>query len=179
MLIVSSTEWEESVYKTKMYQLVKLQFGRSEDAKQPFHCHFFKVYSDMEFLLCCILIWRCMYNHNNDTIKTSDTVLRKIYLSLYLKGLSVRGSWRPNRTTTYWPPLLLPSDFLSRSPGLLNRRPGGSALCWVLFSLQNHFSNSLISKNLYRGPEGSLCWVLAFSTASCLQLFEFPVHWVI
>ena len=25
----------------------------------------------------------CMQNHNDDTIKTSDTVLRKIYLSLY------------------------------------------------------------------------------------------------
>ena len=44
----------------------------------------------------------CMRNHNNDTIKTNDTVLRKIYLSLYLKGLCVRGSWRPNRTATYW-----------------------------------------------------------------------------
>ena len=31
--------------------------------------------------------------HNNDTIKTSDTVFRKIYLSLYLKGFCVRGSW--------------------------------------------------------------------------------------
>ena len=29
---------------------------------------------------------------------------RKIYLSLYLKGLCVRGSWRLNRTTTYWTP---------------------------------------------------------------------------
>ena len=28
----------------------------------------------------------------------------KIYLSLYMKGLCVRGSWRPNRTATYWPP---------------------------------------------------------------------------
>ena len=42
-----------------------------------------------------------MQMHANDTIKTSHTVLRKIYLSLYLKGLCVRGSWRPNRTATY------------------------------------------------------------------------------
>ena len=27
-----------------------------------------------------------MQDHNDDTIKTSNTVLRKIYLSLYLKG---------------------------------------------------------------------------------------------
>ena len=90
-------------------------------------------------------ICRCMHKHNN-TIITSDTVLRKIYLSLYLKGLCVRGSWRPNKTATYWPPLLWPSAFLSRSPGLLNRGPRGPALCWVLFSLQHHLPNSLISK---------------------------------
>ena len=65
--------------------------------------------------------------HNDTIMKTSDTGLRKIYLSLYLKGLCVRGSWRPNRTATYWPPLLWSSAFLSRSPGLLNRRPG----CWL------------------------------------------------
>ena len=63
----------------------------------------------------------------------SDTVLRKIYLSLYLKCWYVRGSWRPNRTAIYWPPLLWPSALcLSRSPGLLNQRPGGpSARCWL------------------------------------------------
>ena len=53
----------------------------------------------------------------------------------------MRGSWRQNRTAIYWPPLLWPSALcLSRSPGLLNRRPGG--------------------------PLG---WMLAFSTASCHQ----------
>ena len=55
--------------------------------------------------------------------------------------MCVRGSWRPNRTAIYWPPLLWPSALcLSRSPGLLNRRT--------------------------RGP---LRWMLAFSTASCHQ----------
>ena len=39
----------------------------------------------------------------------------------------MRGSWRPNRTATYWPPLLAITAFLSRSPGLLNREPGGPA----------------------------------------------------
>ena len=53
----------------------------------------------------------------------------------------MRGSWRPNRTATYWSPLLWPSALcLSYSPGLLNRKPGGP-----------------------------LCWVQAFSTASCHQ----------
>ena len=76
-------------------------------------------------------------------IKTSEDFFKKIYLSLYLKGLCVRGSWRPNRTATYWPPLLWTSALcLSRSPGLLNRRPGDPALCWVLFSLPHLVSNS-------------------------------------
>ena len=35
----------------------------------------------------------------------------------------MRGSWRQNRTATYWLPLLWPSVFLSRFPGLLNRGP--------------------------------------------------------
>ena len=76
----------------------------------------------------------------------SDTVLRKIYLSLYLKGLCVRGNWRPNRTATYWTPTLLAiTAFLSCSPELLNWRPGDP-----------------------------LCWVLVFSTASYLQLVWSP-----
>ena len=77
---------------------------------------------------CCIVICRyiyiCIQNHNDTIIKTSEDFFKKIYLSLYLKSLCVRGSWRPNRTATYWPPLLWPSAWcLSRSPGLLNRRP--------------------------------------------------------
>ena len=75
-----------------------------------------------------------IHAEHNDTMKTSDTVFRIIYLLLYLKGWCVRGSWRPNRTATYWPPLLWPSALcLSRSPGLLNQRPGGplSAGCWL------------------------------------------------
>ena len=42
-----------------------------------------------------------MHAEHNDAIKTSDTVLRKIYLSLYLKVLWVRESWILNRTAIY------------------------------------------------------------------------------
>ena len=53
----------------------------------------------------------------------------------------MRGSWRPNRTATYWPfTQLAITAFLSHSPGLLNG-----------------------------GHGGPLCWVLAFPTASCHQ----------
>ena len=99
-----------------------------------------------------------MQNHNNDTIKTSDTALRKIYLSLYLKGLCLRGSWRTNRIATYWPPLWWPSAFLSRSLGLFNRGHGAQPL-WVLVFSTASYLQLVWSPTLNRGP-----------TASCLQL---------
>ena len=91
-----------------------------------------------------------MQVHNDTIIKTSDIVLRKIYLSLYLKGLCVRGSWEPDRTATYWPPLYwpLPRFF----PVLLGYSTGGL------------------------GPQPLS--VLAFSTASYLQLVWSPTDWI-
>ena len=79
-------------------------------------------------------------------MKTSDTVFRKIYLSLYLKGLCVRGSWRPNRTAIYWPPLLWPSP--------------------RFFPVLLSFSNGDLGAQPF--------WVLFFSTASYLQLVWSP-----
>ena len=74
------------------------------------------------------------------------------------------------------PTLLAITAFLFRSPGLLNRGPGGPAsLGHVLIP----------ASSLNQGPEGSLCWVLAFSTASCLQpvwssnYLTSCLHWVI
>ena len=72
-----------------------------------------------------------------------------MYLSLYCKGskrvtqgFTVRGSWRLNRIAIYWPPLLWPSELrLSRSPGLLNWRPRGPALCWMWLSLLHLITN--------------------------------------
>ena len=65
--------------------------------------------------------------------RRAKTSLKKICLSLFLKGLCVRGSWRPNRTVTYWPPLLWPSALsfsFSRAAQPeargLRLRPGGS-----------------------------------------------------
>ena len=66
------------------------------------------LYSDDLIYKHIIHIHLHMHAEHNDTRKTSDTDLRKIYLSLYSKVLCVRGSWRPNRTATYWPPLLWP-----------------------------------------------------------------------
>ena len=78
-----------------------------------------------------------------------------MYLSLYCKGskrlfkvLLLEGAGDRTETAIFWPPLLWPSTLcLSRSPGLLNRRP--------------------------RGP---LCWVMAFFTASYQHLLWIPTH---
>ena len=60
----------------------------------------------------------------------------------------MRGSWRPNINCNILTPLLWPSALcLSRSQGLLNRRP--------------------------RGP---LCWVMAFFTASYQHLLWTPIQ---
>ena len=67
----------------------------------------------------------------------------------------VRGSWRPNGTAIYWPPLLWPSALcLSRSPELLNRRPSGPALCWMMAFFTASYQQLLWSPNSIRVPEG-------------------------
>ena len=83
------------------------------------------------------------------------------------QGFSVRGSWRPNRTAIYWPPLLWPSaSCLCRSPGHLNRRPRGPALYWMMafFTASYH---QLVSKTPSGVPR-ALRPGVAFPTTSCL-----------
>ena len=115
--------------------------------------------------------------HIDAIIKTSDTVLRKIYLSLYLKGLCERESWRPNRTATYWPPQPLRTSpcvvlvLLSCSTRSLRAQP-----LWGMFSSQHLLTNW--SPNSVGGPEGPICLVVAFSTTPCLQLVWPPTHWL-
>ena len=83
-----------------------------------------------------------MQNHNDDTIKTSDTVLRKIYLPHYYERVVCEKELDTEQNCNILTPNLLAiTMFLSRSPGMLNR-----------------------------GPEGPLCWVLVFSISSYLQL---------
>ena len=58
--------------------------------------------------------------------------------------LRVRGKWRLNKDCHILPSPA-PSDIavcLSRSPELLNRKLGGPALRWVLFSQQHPISNT-------------------------------------
>ena len=62
------------------------------------------------------------------------------------------GAGDRTKTAIYWPPLIWPSALcLSRSPGLLNRRPRGP-LCWLsLLHLISNFSGPLLNQ----GPQGS------------------------
>ena len=97
---------------------------------------------------------------------------RKIYLSLYLKGLCVRGSWRPNRTATYWPSFLWPWQRFFHIPQADQPGAWGPSLSGTCSSFQHYLSkwSELQLQLLNRGPEGPLCRVLVFSTASYLQL---------
>ena len=76
------------------------------------------------------------------------------------------------------PTLLAITVFLSHSPRLLNQGPGGPASLGHVPQCSIFSPTGLISKLINQGPEGSLCWVLAFSTASCLQLIWSP-NWLI
>ena len=87
-------------------------------------------------------------NHN-DTIKTSDAVFRKIWTSHFIwKGRVWEGVGDRIELKILTPPLVWPSELcLSRSPGLLNRRPRGTALCRVLaFSTTSFIQLCLVSK---------------------------------
>ena len=97
----------------------------------PVASHFNQNSQLNSFLKTNTTLGEVLYTHmqihaeHNDTMITTRQSFRKIYLSLYLKGLCVRGSWRLNRTAIYWPSLLWPSALcLSHSPGLLNQRQG-------------------------------------------------------
>ena len=84
------------------------------------------------------------------------------------QGLRVRGSWRLNRTAIFCPLLLWPSALcLSRSPGLLNRRPRGPALCWVM-ALLTAFYHQLLWIPTHWGPRGPVRPGVAFPTTSRL-----------
>ena len=82
----------------------------------------------------------------------------------------VRGTWRQNRAAIYWPPLLMPSALcLSRSPGLLNRRPRASSLLddgflYCILSATSLYPNSIGGSE---GPFGlvwlSLSYLVSYS----------------
>ena len=101
-----------------------------------------------------------------------------MYLSLYCKGskrLFKVLLWEEvgDRTETaiFWPPLIWPSALcLSRSPGLLTRRPRGP-LCWVMALFTASYQQVLWTTT-HRGPRGHPRPGVAFPTTSYQQLFS-------
>ena len=131
--------------------------------------------------MCCIAVtnytniytYRCI-NHN-DTMKTSeDTSQKNIPLTLFERFVRERELETEQNCNILTSPLLWPSAFLFRSPGLLDRRPGGPTLRWVLAFSTASCHQLVWSPNSIRGPEGPFCWVLLFSTASSLQTLRSP-----
>ena len=113
----------------------------------PFHAHAFPK------AWCNILICRCMQKHIQHNKDERTQFFRKIYLSLYLKGFErvtkgikgiicerLVGDWTELQHIDPWT-LLATAAFLSCSPGLLNRGPGGPASARTLFSFQHLLSN--------------------------------------
>ena len=79
----------------------------------------------------------------NDAIKTGrHGSLENIPLTLLKRVVCEREFETEQRLQHIEPPSLLATTaFLSRSPGLLNRGPGGSASTWTWFSFQHLLSN--------------------------------------
>ena len=95
----------------------------------------------------------------------SEDFIKKIYLSLYLKGL--KGSWRPNKDcnilTSPAPPDI--AVCRSSSPGLLNWGPGGPAsLRHVLIPASSHQLVSKLTDSL-----SSLSYIIVQSPTQSLE----------
>ena len=98
---------------------------------------------------CCIPICRCMQKHN-DAIKTNGHSSLEKYTSHFIervwKGYEgfycVRGELETEQNCNILTPTLLAiTAFLSRSPEVLNREPGGPASAGTWFSFQHLLSN--------------------------------------
>ena len=90
-----------------------------------------------------------LYTHveHNDTMKTSDTVFRKIYLPLYLKGLCVREGVGDRTELQYIDPALMTiSVVCSRSPDAQPEARGSSFLLSAGFLYHILSLTGLVSK---------------------------------
>ena len=87
----------------------------------------------------------------------------------------VRGSWRPNRTAIYWPPLLWPSALcLSHSPGLLNQRPSAHSAGFLYYIL----SATSLDPNSIGGPEGPVWFSLPHLVSKISNCSVWLLSWL-
>ena len=120
------------------------------------------------------VLYSHLQHHNDTIIKRAKTSLTKYVLLTLLQGfekviqgLMVRGGWTPNINCYILTPLLwLSALCLSRSSALLNRRPWGPALCWMMV-LYCILSTSSLGPNSLGDP-GPLRPGVAFPTTSRL-----------
>ena len=84
-----------------------------------------------------------MQNHNYDTIKTSDTVLLEKCTSHFIERVVCERELETEQNCNILISTpMAATAFLSRSPGLLNRGPGGPAPLGTCSSIQHLISNS-------------------------------------
>ena len=83
----------------------------------------------------------------------------------------MRGTWGPNITATFWPPLLWPSALcLSRSTGLLNRRPSGPhRRVWAFSTASCHQRVSKHHRGVPRAPSTGCCFPYHIVSATSLD----------
>ena len=107
-----------------------------------------------------------MQKHNNEMKKSGQRSLEK-YTSYFIERVVCERELKTEQNCNILTPTFMAiTAFLSRSPGLLNRGPGGQPL-WDMVVIP---ATSLQLQLLNRGTEGPLCWVLVLSRASYLQL---------
>ena len=115
----------------------------------------------------------CMQNYNDDTIKTSNTVLKKnIPLTLFERVVCERELETEQNCNILTPTLLAITAFISRSPELLNRGPGGPAslgagFLYCILSLTRLIPNSQLG-----------AWGLPLLGAGFLYRILSPTDWI-
>ena len=118
-----------------------------------------------------------MRNHNDGTIKTSDTVFQKnIPLTLFERVVCERELETEQNCNILTPTLLAITAFLSRSPGLLNRGPGGPSSLGAGF-LYRILSPTRLISNWSDLQNCSIGGLRALSTGCCLSLPHLLSNW--
>ena len=115
-----------------------------------------------------------MQNHNDDTIKTSDTVLKKnIPVILFERVVCERELETEQNCNILTRTLMAMTVFLSRSPGLLNRGHGAQPH-WDMFLIPAS-SLQLVCYPTTTAQSGA--WGPTLMGAGFLYRILSPIHW--
>ena len=130
-------------------------------------------------------------NHNDTMIKNERRLLYKyMYLSLYCKGsksivwgFTVRGSWRPNRTAIFWPQTYSRQRCVFLVLLMLNQRPCGLALCWMMAFFTASYQQLLWTPTQSGAPSPfGLVWIslphLVYNSVRSLTATALLLSWL-